>query len=46
MMRLSSLAVILAALSDQISAAEIPIGPKAVLPIVNKKISPDGYERS
>jgi hypothetical protein len=44
MMQLSSLAVILASISDQISAAKI--GPKAVLPIVNRKISPDGYERS
>jgi hypothetical protein len=46
MMPLSSLAVILAALSGQISIAKPSIGPKAVLPIVNKKISPDGYSRS
>jgi hypothetical protein len=42
MKHLYSLAVILAALSGKVSA----IGTFAFLPIVNQKISPDGYERS
>ena len=44
MMRLSSFAVILAALSGKVSAATI--GPTANLQIVNQIISPDGFQRS
>ncbi|KAH9979129.1 laccase [Russula compacta] len=43
MMRLCSLALILAALSGKVSAA---IGPTATLPIFNGNIAPDGYNRS
>ena len=43
MLRLYSLAVMLAALSGQVSAA---IGPTAILPISNQIISPDGFRRS
>jgi hypothetical protein len=43
MIRLHSLAVILAALLGKVSAA---IGPTANLQIVNRIIAPDGFRRS
>ncbi|KAI9511059.1 laccase [Russula earlei] len=47
MMRLSSLTVILTALSlsGNIIVSEA-IGPRSILPIVNRVIAPDGYRRS
>lgn len=43
MILLFSLAVILATLSENVSAA---IGPNSLLPVVNRGIAPDGYRRA